>query len=302
MSFLPGPETRAAVLRHPFVLAGLAVVALLALTAGVLVIIDSGRGDDAGTPAVEVQPKNTATPSRSSRTATAIGVTATTNTTAGVRAAPGRGAILGTLPRNSELQVDGRSEDTGWLRVIFPANSDRHGWIDAELVDIAGDPETLVVATAEPPVIVDIPTSPPVTETPTPEEGSATPTGTLTPEGALPDLVVGTTPTISDGKLFVTIENIGSGAMEGDLVVAGFNPDQTALLGGATVPAFTLPAGRSIDVGTGYEVVGTESLLLIVDPNGDIEESDNTNNQITIALSVEEEPTPPLPFETPLGE
>lgn len=302
MKFLPGPESRAAVLKHPFVLAGVAVVALLALTAGVLVVIDSVRGSNGDAPSVDVAPKNTVTPSTSAKTATAIGVTARTNTTTAVRAAPGRGAVLGTVPRDAELQIDARSEEAGWYRVIFPTNSDRHGWVDAEFLEIAGDPETLVVATAEPPVIVDVPTSPPITETPTPEEGSPTPTGTLTPEGALPDLAVGSTPTLSDGKLFVTVVNQGNGDMTGDLVVAVFNADQTALLGGATVPDFTLPAGRSIDVGTGYEVQGQETLLLIVDPNGEIEESDNTNNQVTIAVSLEPEPTAPVPFETPLGE
>ena len=44
MKFIPGPETRAAVLRHPFVLAGLAVVVLLGITAGALVVVDSARG------------------------------------------------------------------------------------------------------------------------------------------------------------------------------------------------------------------------------------------------------------------
>ena len=85
-------------------------------------------------------------------------------------------------------------------------------------------------------------------------------------------------------------------------VAAIFNPDASALLGGATVPGFTLPAGSSIDVSTGYVVVGSQTLLLVVDPNGDIEESDNTNNRITVALSIGE-PEPPTalpPIDTPV--
>jgi len=47
MNLLPSPETREAVLKHPFILAGFAVVALLGLTAGVLVVIDSILTDTA---------------------------------------------------------------------------------------------------------------------------------------------------------------------------------------------------------------------------------------------------------------
>lgn len=302
----PGPETRAAVLQHPFVLAGLAVVALLGLTAGVLVVLDSLRGGGDSDPSVIVEPKSTATPGGASRTATALGVIGTTKGTTAVRSAPGnRTVTLGTIGARKEVQIDGKTTDGTWYRVIFPPNSDLHGWIDAELLDItSGDPSALVVATAEPPIIVDVPTIPPselTPDDPTPDV-TGTPEGTPTP-GGLPDLVVGTTPTISGGKLFVTIINQGVGDATGDIVVAVFNPDQTALLAGATLPGFTLQAGMSIDVGTGYDVTEDQSLLLVVDPNGTIEETDNTNNQITVSIAVGNPPpaTPdqPLPFETP---
>jgi subtilase family serine protease len=56
--------------------------------------------------------------------------------------------------------------------------------------------------------------------------------------------------------------------------------------------AFTLAPDASIDIGTGFAVTHDQALLLIVDPNGDIEESDNTNNQITISIAVDEAPPP----------
>ena len=31
-----------------------------------------------------------------------------------------------------------------------------HGWVDADDLELTGDPQTLVIATAEPPVIVDV--------------------------------------------------------------------------------------------------------------------------------------------------
>ncbi|MEX2247945.1 MAG: SH3 domain-containing protein [Dehalococcoidia bacterium] len=290
MNSQPGTE-RASILKHPVVLAGLAVVVLLGITAGALIVIDSARGDDAAEPVVDVEPVGTTTAPAVAQTASAGGVRGVTNITTAVRSAPGqRTPVLGTLPRGTEVVIDGRSSDTGWLRIIFPKNSDSHGWVDAEFLDVTGDPEALVVATAEPPPLIVVPTSPPQL---TPDPSEVTPDGTLTPEGTLtpvpgvPDLVVGTTPTLSGGKLFITVINQGAGDATGDLVVAVFNEDQSVLLGGATLPDFTLEAGRSIDVGTGFDVTESVTLTLVVDPNGEIEETDNTNNQITISIAIE---------------
>jgi len=304
MRFLPGPETRAAVLTHPIVLAGIAVVGLLGLTAGALVIVDSARDSSADQPQVVIEPK-TATPGPRSKTAFAIGVSGRTKGVTAIRFSPGRTQVLGTLPAGRDVQIDGRTSDDGWYRIIFPPNSELHGWVEADLLDVTGDPSTLAVATAEPPIQVDLPTEPPSTITPetsTPE-GTGTPEGTPTPDG-LPDLVVGTTPVISDGKLFITVVNQGTGTMNGDLVVAVFNADGTALIGGATLPGFSLAPGLSIDVGTGFEVTGDMTLMLVVDPNGEIEESDNTNNQIIVAVATgnpppsEEPPVEPQALRT----
>jgi subtilase family serine protease len=200
--------------------------------------------------------------------------------------------------------IDGRSEESGWYRIIFPPNSELHGWVDAEDLDVTGDTTLLRVATPEPAVIVDLPTTDPdlqltPVETLTPE-GTEDPDGTPTPDTGMPDLVIGTTPILSEGQLFITVVNQGTGDATADLVVAIFTVDGSSLLGGATLPGFTLEAGASIDIGTGYMVTEDQALLLIVDPNGDIEESDNTNNQITISIGIEEEPE--TPTEPPVEE
>ncbi|TAK57292.1 MAG: hypothetical protein EPO22_12465, partial [Dehalococcoidia bacterium] len=201
---------------------------------------------------------------------------------------------------------DGRSTDTKWYRIIFPPDSELHGWVSAEFLDIVGDPSTLVVATAEPPVVVDLPTEPPevltaaaLQRTPTPDT-SITPTPTV--DDQLPDLVIGTTPTLVDGKLFVTVVNQGKGEAQGDLVVGVFTSDGSQLLGGATLPEFKLEPGRSIDVGTGYLVAENQTLLLIVDPNGTIQETDDTNNRTSVSISVGGEvatPTSEIPTDAP---
>jgi uncharacterized protein YraI len=303
MHWLPGPDTRAAVLKHPFFLAGLAVVVLLGLTAGTLVIVDSVRGSGEPERQVVVEPLGTNTPGPVSRTAVALGVSGRTVRVAAVRTAPGeRSPRLGNIPRGSDVSIDGRTDDNGWYRIIFPPNSDLHGWVDADDLELTGDPRTLVVATAEPPIIVDVPTIPPAVltadaEVPTIE--TPAPTETPVPGSELPDLVVGSPPNISEGQLFVTVINQGAGIFQGDLVVAIFNSDSTALLGGATIPGFTLEPGRSIDVGTGYVVSADQTLLLIVDPNGDVEEVDNTNNSLLVSITLGAEPTVGNPFDTP---
>jgi len=303
MSFLPGPETREAVLRNPLVLAGAAVVALLGLTAAVLVVIDAARGDTGGAePEVIVDSRGTSTPGPVEETAVALGVTGRTIRATAVRERPGAGArVFGTLPRNHTVVIDGKTDEEGWYRIIFPANSETHGWINADDLDVTGNTALVAVVTPEPPIVVQVPTEFVPIDTPVPEETPAetsTPDLTLTPGAGLPDLVVGTTPIVSEGQLFITVVNQGAGTFTGDLVVAIFNIDGTALLGGATVPGFTLPPGNSIDVGTGYAVTENQSLLLIVDPNGDVEEVDNTNNQITVAISVGVPPEAP-PTEPP---
>ncbi|MDE3096050.1 MAG: SH3 domain-containing protein [Chloroflexota bacterium] len=296
MNWLPSPETRAAVLKNPFVLAGLAVVVLLGATAGVLVLVDSARNSTAPAPAVVVD-QTTATPGPVARTAVAAGVQGTAKQVTAVRSAPGRGTpVLGTMPQGSEVVIDGRTTDSGWYRVIYPPGSELHGWVEADFLTVTGDAAALVVATAEPPVYVDVPTLPPA-DTPVPSTPSVTATAAGTPTAtALPDLVIGTTPTISGGLLFVTVINQGRGPAVGNLVVAVFNQDGSKLLGGATVPNFTLEPGRSIDVGTGLAVSGDQTLLIIVDPNGTIPESDDTNNRILIRVATgQPSPTAAVP-------
>lgn len=303
MKWLPSAETRAAVLKHPFFLAGLAVVGLLSVTAAALVIADSVRGDsNVRKPAVVVSPVSSSTAGATSKTATASGVSGTTNKVAAVRSAPGaRTPVLGSLPNNSDVEIDGRTTDAKWLRVVFPPNSSLHGWIDATDLNIIGDPARLVVATAEPAIIVELPTEPPavltaiaLTQT---SLAGATVTATSTPAGGnLPDLAIDGT-TVSNGKLFITVVNQGKGEMKGDLVVAVFNGDGDKLLGGATLPKFTLAAGRSIDIGTGFVVNEDQSLFLVVDPNGTITETNDNNNNRTVSIALGQPVSTPLPGE-----
>lgn len=311
MNWLPDAETRAAVLKHPFFLAGLAVVALLGLTAAVLVIIDSATGSSTAdaVPQVVISPIATAKPGEPTSTPLADGtLIATTKRVTTVRFSPGsNGAVLGVLGKGEELILDGRSSDSGWFRAVYPPGSDLHGWIDADYLEIAGEPEALTVATPEPPVVVELPTQSAAEKTAIAEavaataqaeaDARATAEAMSTPEPSdlLPNLAISGTTLAPSGKLFVTVVNQGRGPASGDILVSVFDAGTNELLGGMPLPSFTLEPGLSIDVDTGYVPSGDQTLLLIVDPNGAIAETDDTDNRATISVAAAPaSPTPPI--------
>lgn len=270
---------------------------LLGLTAGVLVLIDSARGSNAETPKVIID-QGTATIGPTSKTAEAVGVHGTARDITAVRQAPGSTTpVLGTVQKGADLVIDGRTTDSGWYRVIFPPRSELHGWIEADQLDVSGDAASLVVATAEPPVIIEVPTLPP-TSTPVPVTVTASPTE-ATPGAGLPDLVLADTAKASAGKLVVTVINQGTGAAHGTLRVAVFNEAGSTLVGGITLDDFTLDSGQSVDINTGVAVVGNQRLLVIVDPNGEIAESNDTNNRAIINVGNGDETPTPVATETP---
>ena len=303
MQWLPNRETRAAVLKDPLFRAGLVVVTLLGVTAVGLVVADTIRSTGRpGITAVHGAPAQTATAGPTGTSTAASGVAGITRTTTAVRTAPGTSTpILGTLPIKTAVQIDGRTTNALWMRVVFPPKNGEglHGWIDVANLDIVGDPASLVVATPDPPLAFSLPTEPsgaPRSAAATPRP-SGTRTATPTPTGILPDLVIGAAPALTGGKLFVTVLNQGKGDMHGDLVVAVFNHDGTKLLGGATLSKFTLAAGGRVAIDTGYIVAVDQSLVLVVDPGGNIAEANHANNRTTISFSIGNASPTPLPAQ-----
>jgi len=130
------------------------------------------------------------------------------------------------------------------------------------------------------------PTSPPVTEPPTtPTPSELTPTPSPTPLAPLPDLVISGT-VIAGGKLVVTVTNQGPGHLTSTMVeVSVFDLAGTGLLGSGSAGPITLTPGASIDVKTDYAIPASQTqLLIIVDPQGTIPETDDTNNRLTMAI------------------
>jgi uncharacterized protein YraI len=135
-----------AILQNRFILGGLGIVAVLLLTAIVLVAI--GHGDDVsgggGSNVAEPPGEDDGdeTPSRPP-----AGLVGRAITTASYRNGPDTTfVILGTIPRGATVALVGRSEDNAWLQVRYPPTSNLKGWVDAKQLDVEGNVRALVVA------------------------------------------------------------------------------------------------------------------------------------------------------------
>jgi CARDB/Bacterial SH3 domain len=222
--------------------------------------------------------------------------------TINVRSGPSNGyEALGLLRRGSQAKVIGRSDDGEWLLIEYPANSNLHGWVVASSLETSLDLAALPVATPESLPMAIVPTYPPELTVVPEETAEATATAvTTTPAPALPDLVVSGT-LVSGGTLVVTVTNQGTGGVKGaPIEVAVYDVSGEQLLKSASLAAQNLNAGASIDVQTNYiAVVGPTEVLVIVDPNGEVTESDDTNNRLIVSLSPKPTATAPVATHTP---
>ncbi len=266
-------------------LAGTAVVAALAIGAGVLTWVVH---PDHATGPVALS-ASTPTAATTTEASSSNGVTARTNTIAAVRTAPGSYTpVLGTLGRDESVEIVGRSAAATWLRIVFPPGSSLHGWIAADMLDVTGDVNALAVATAEPPVVIAPPAgaSSQRQRTPVRAAGTATPVAgaaTTTPSALLPDLVIAQAH-MGRTTLAATIMNRGDGSANGTIVVSVFSADGRTLLATTSAPNAGLAPHASVEVDTGYAVKGSQRLVVVVNPAGTIEESNTGNNSTTIAV------------------
>jgi len=294
-----GPEQEISFLRHPIVLGALAVVVVLLVVAVALILVGGGEEDDEGEAAA---PAPTRTEKPETNLASEDGVSGEVIATINVRSGPGEGyTILGTIRNGTRVEVVGRTEDDEWLQVIYPPQSNLHGWVDAAFLDLEGDPSQLAVATVEALPLPEVPTepayvavaTPTAEETPTAEAGpteEATPSPTavlsLTPEAELPDLVIAIPTWLVDDTVIITVVNQGRGAVENQpLDVGVFDSQGQTLLHHATAGLQSLAPGASIDISTGFTCTTQEQeVLIVVDVDGRIDETDNTNNQAVVTV------------------
>jgi len=278
---IPSSQSSGSFLRSPIILGGLAVV-LIALIAVVALGVLGGGNGGGGSPATK-----TASTSSPKQTESSDHLTGKAKSTVNVRSDPGNAfQALGVLRNGTEVEIVAKSEDGEWFQIVYPPRSSLRGWVLAESLEVKGDLSGLGVATPEHIPVPVAPTSPVVTQAPTtPTPSNLTPTPSPTPPIPLPDLVISGT-VISGGKLVITVTDQGLGPLTSATVaVSVFDLAGTALLGSGSAGPLTLTPGASIDVKTNYAIpAGPVQLLVIVDPQGTIPETDDTNNRLSVAI------------------
>jgi hypothetical protein len=169
-------------LRNRLILGGLGIVALLTVTAIVLVAI--GSSDGSGSRAVA----GNRTPDADETFVVRGGLPGRMLRTVSMRAGPGPSyQIVGTVPRQARVAVIGRSDDSEWLQLNYPPGSTIEGWVLIDFVQVTGNISGLPIGAASegPDIVVptfipvdtpviDLPTEP--IETPVPTEPIGTPT------------------------------------------------------------------------------------------------------------------------------
>jgi hypothetical protein len=278
---IPSSQSSGSFLRSPIILGGLAVVLIALIAVVVLGLPGGGKDNDGGGSAT----KTTTTPSPK-QTESSDHLTGKAKSTVNVRSDPGNAfQALGVLRNGTEVEIVAKSEDGKWFQIVYPSGSNLRGWVLAESLEVTGDLSGLGVATPEHIPVPVAPTSPAVTPPTTPTPSNLTPTPSPTPPIPLPDLVISGT-VISGGKLVITVTDQGLGPLTSATVaVSVFDLAGTGLLGSGSAGPLTLTPGASIDVKTNYAIpAGPVQLLVIVDPQGTIPETDDTNNRLSVAI------------------
>ena len=278
---IPSSQSSGSFLRSPIILGGLAVVLIALIAVVALGVLGGGNGGDNGGSATK-----TASTSSPKQTAGSGHLTGKAKSTVNVRSDPGNAfQALGVLRNGTEVEIVAKSEDGKWFQIVYPSGSNLRGWVLAESLDVNGDMSGLGVATPENIPVPVVPTSPAVTPTTTPTPSNLTPTPSPTPPIPLPDLVISGT-AISGGKLVIKVTDQGLGPLTSATVaVSVFDLAGTGLLGSGSAGPLTLTPGASIDIQTNYAIPASPiQLLIIVDPQGTIPETDDTNNRLSVAI------------------
>ena len=266
----------------------------VALSLLAIALVQRSDASDRGSPteafAVPTQPPTpfgaTATPDARARTKTA----------SDVYLGPGGAyAIVGLLARGEAVEVIGRDSNSEWVAVRFPPGSAARGWLPADSLDNLSRIESLAVVqptplprnvVPPPPVFsgtaggalarTPLPGQPEVV-TPTPQPAAQEPAGP-------PDLVVTRLSLDSNGAVRVTIGNRGPGPLsqqQASVLVRDQASNQELVSGPRS-----LAAGETVTLTTQFfRVVSQADVTALVDPAGDIRDSDRSNNAMTVSLS-----------------
>jgi len=205
-----------------------------------------------------------------SATPTVEGPTAQVALTANLYGAPTRTAdLVAIVPEGRTVRVTGRTDDSTWIRVMYPVTSTLEGWLPVANLITASLPELEPV--------------PAVASIAGPEGDGGV--GTVVDEPALPDLTVSSADVGQNGLLTVRITNIGRAPVTGSVGLR-VTTAEGEIVGALDVDleASPLAPGRSASVNTGVVVTQTGLFVIEVDPQNEIEEISEFNNSRRVLL------------------
>ncbi len=189
-------------------------------------------------------------------------------TTANVRAEPSRFAeVVAILPRDREARALGRTSDSAWVRIAYPPDASTGGWVRADALQL------LAGAVDDLRVLVTVSPAPP------PTDGGAVAGGE-----ELPDLIIVDAFLLRDGRLAVSIRNVGDAPLIEAFVPLNVSKSAGDILGVLRIGPTTLAPGASATVVTPVVVKETGSYLLELDRSDEIRESHEFNNTYTTLL------------------
>ena len=182
-------------------------------------------------------------------------------TTTNVHALPDRASeSIAILPGGRIARAEARTIDGSWLLVVYPEGSTLRGWV----------PEAIVVATSG-----SVDALPTLSVT---VESGGTGQGAGTSTGGLPDLTIADAFLLDDGRLALSIENIGQARLEETLVPLRVTAAEGEILGVLQIGPTTIEAGQRATVVTPVIVVQAGTYRLVLDGTNQIREADESNN------------------------
>ncbi len=212
-----------------------------------------------------------------------------------VRIGPGEGfAIIGIISRGDTVEIVGRDETTQWVAVRFPPGSTGLGWLPVSGLDGVSGLGSFAVILPTPlsrSLSTPDPNSTGVDDNGSEGGGPIDPAVTPTPFG-LPDLAITDVIVLNDGRIRITIENLGPGNLSGfSIPVLVTGPRG----GGETWRSSTegLAVGEALVFETETFLITEEATVFIaIDPGSSLDDADRSNNFQELSLSVPVEPTP----------
>ncbi|MDO9445787.1 MAG: CARDB domain-containing protein [Dehalococcoidia bacterium] len=233
------------------------IVIVAGVTIGAIWFIDATEGESSG-----AAPEPTA--------AAIEGPVAIVALTSNIYGRPTRTAdLVAIVPEGRTVRVSGRTDDSEWLRIIYPVTSALEGWVPAANMIAAAMPDLAAV-----PAVASIVQG---------EDGEVD--GGLLDSEALPDLTVSSADVQSNGQLAVRITNVGRAPFAGQvgLRITTADGEIVGVLD-VDLEASPLGPGRSASINTGTVVAATGLYVIEVDPANDVVEASEFNNTRRVLL------------------